>query len=161
VTDYRLTQIAIEEWARATPDERLTQAAIEEWATVASGPTPMLITQAALEQWASVSVVISSVNTFATQQVLETLSITGAAYVFASQIVLDGLVQNIGPVQVRATQQMLTPLVRQALSPARATQIMLEVITRTAAPVPPGTPRLWLLRPPKLHFIGPVGTTFP
>jgi len=55
MTDIRLTQGAVEQWARATPAVQVTQVAIEQWATVATGNTQMLATQAAVEQWASVA----------------------------------------------------------------------------------------------------------
>jgi len=38
MTDVRLTQEAVEEWATGTPVVQVTQFLVEEWATVATGP---------------------------------------------------------------------------------------------------------------------------
>jgi len=38
MTDVRLTQEAVEEWATGTPAAQLTQVLVEEWATVTTGP---------------------------------------------------------------------------------------------------------------------------
>jgi hypothetical protein len=56
MTDHRLTQIAIEEWALPSPPEIITQVAVEEWGSVAAATLRMVATQFAVEEWASVAV---------------------------------------------------------------------------------------------------------
>jgi hypothetical protein len=56
MTDVRLTQEAIEEWASGgLADARLTQVAVEQWGSVATGITQVVLGQIAIEQWASVA----------------------------------------------------------------------------------------------------------
>jgi hypothetical protein len=52
VTDVRLTQEAIEQWARSTPNAQLTQIGLEQWASITTVPTQVALTQIAIEQWA-------------------------------------------------------------------------------------------------------------
>lgn len=54
MTDVRLTQEALEQWAQGTPQAQLTQMAIEHWAAVGTTPPQVVMTQMALEQWAAV-----------------------------------------------------------------------------------------------------------
>lgn len=49
------TQIALEQWARGTPQAQLTQMAVEHWAAVGVTPSQVALTQIAIEQWASVT----------------------------------------------------------------------------------------------------------
>jgi hypothetical protein len=55
VTDYRLTQAAVEEWGAGSPTLALTQAAVEMWGSVTTGVVQMVVTTAAIEMWASVA----------------------------------------------------------------------------------------------------------
>jgi len=54
MTDARVTQAAVEEWAQPNARAQLTQVAIEEWGSVSVvvGTRTALMTQIALEQWA-------------------------------------------------------------------------------------------------------------
>ena len=54
MTDARLTQEAVEQWAMPNASAQLTQLAAEEWGNVVSGARLALLTQIALEQWARV-----------------------------------------------------------------------------------------------------------
>jgi hypothetical protein len=54
VTDFRLTQAAVEEWAAGAPAIQLTQAAVEMWGSVATTTVQMVLTLAAVEMWAPV-----------------------------------------------------------------------------------------------------------
>lgn len=55
MTDIRLTQIAVEEWAAPIPPQmQATQLALEMWGAVPTTNTQMLATLMAVEQWAAV-----------------------------------------------------------------------------------------------------------
>lgn len=54
MTDLRLTQEALEQWAQGTPSVQLTQVAVEHWAAVSTTNPLAVVTQVMLEQWASV-----------------------------------------------------------------------------------------------------------
>jgi hypothetical protein len=55
MTDQRITQASLEQWASTIPpDMRLTQIAIEMWASTGTTTVQMLATQAAIEHWATV-----------------------------------------------------------------------------------------------------------
>ena len=58
MTDARLTQEAVEQWAQPNAAAQLTQLAIEEWVTVASGARLALMTSIALEEWVRVPPVV-------------------------------------------------------------------------------------------------------
>jgi hypothetical protein len=52
VTDYRVTQAAVEEWAAIVPPQmQATQVAIEHWGAVTTAATLRAVTQVAVEQW--------------------------------------------------------------------------------------------------------------
>jgi hypothetical protein len=55
MTDVRLTQGAVEQWASGTPAAQLTQVAVEEWASVTTGAVLVVATQIGVEQWGSVA----------------------------------------------------------------------------------------------------------
>jgi hypothetical protein len=58
MTDYRLTQGAVEQWASIIPPQmQATQLAIECWGSVSTVTVQMVATQAGLEMWASVALV--------------------------------------------------------------------------------------------------------
>lgn len=54
MTDARLTQEAVEQWAMPNAQAQATQVVIEEWGTVVSGARLALLTQIVLEEWARV-----------------------------------------------------------------------------------------------------------
>lgn len=54
MTDTRLTQAAVEQWAGGSPQVQLTQAAVEQWASATTTTVQTVLTQIAVEQWASV-----------------------------------------------------------------------------------------------------------
>jgi hypothetical protein len=55
VTDFRLTQAAVEEWSVGTPVVQATQVAVECWAPLATVTVQMVATQCGIEMWASVA----------------------------------------------------------------------------------------------------------
>ena len=63
MTDARLTQEAIEQWAMPNAPAQLTQLAAEEWGTVVSGARFALLTQISLEMWANVPSLVRPVQT--------------------------------------------------------------------------------------------------
>jgi len=54
MTDYNLTQIAVEQWASTPSQLWVTQIALEEWSSVTSDSVQFIVTQMAVEQWATV-----------------------------------------------------------------------------------------------------------
>jgi ABC-type polar amino acid transport system ATPase subunit len=54
MTDNRVTQVSIEEFATANPRGQATQVTIEQWATTATITGQAIVTQVALEQWAQI-----------------------------------------------------------------------------------------------------------
>lgn len=54
MTDARLTQEAVEQWAMPDARAQVTQLAAEEWGTVVSGARLALMTSISLEMWANV-----------------------------------------------------------------------------------------------------------
>jgi hypothetical protein len=51
MTDNRVTQVSLEEFASANPPAQVTQVTIEQWATTATVTGQAMVTQVALEQW--------------------------------------------------------------------------------------------------------------
>lgn len=51
MTDNRLTQEALEQWASGTPSVQLTQAAVEHWGAASFTTIQAVLTQIAIEQW--------------------------------------------------------------------------------------------------------------
>jgi len=56
MTDVRLTQQLVEEWAGANPDVRATQVSLEMWASVQTVSGQVVVSQMLVEEWASVDV---------------------------------------------------------------------------------------------------------
>jgi hypothetical protein len=61
-TENRVTQVSIEEFATANPNNQATQVALEMWATTAGVTVQALVTQVALEMWAPGKVRTGRVN---------------------------------------------------------------------------------------------------
>lgn len=55
MTDARLTQTSVEQWADGGASARLTQIASEQWATPTGIGVQALLTLIAVEQWAPVA----------------------------------------------------------------------------------------------------------
>ena len=56
MTDFRVTQISIEEFGSATPPPmQATQVSLEMWASVTAVNPRMVVTNVALEEWMSVA----------------------------------------------------------------------------------------------------------
>jgi len=54
MTDFRVTQVAVEEWAAPIPPQmQATQVAIEYWSSTTNVSVQMAVTLVAVEIWAS------------------------------------------------------------------------------------------------------------
>jgi hypothetical protein len=56
MTDVRLTQQLVEEWASTNPSAQTTQVSLEMWASVQTVSGQVVVSQMLIEQWASVDV---------------------------------------------------------------------------------------------------------
>jgi len=63
MTDARLTQESLEQWAQPNADVQVTQLAAEEWGTVVSGARLALVTKIALEVWINAPVMAVPMQT--------------------------------------------------------------------------------------------------
>jgi len=54
VTDVRLTQEVLEEWASGTPVAQATQVSLEMWASVQTVSGQVVVSQMLIEEWASI-----------------------------------------------------------------------------------------------------------
>lgn len=56
MTDARLTQQLVEEWASTNPSAQATQVSLEMWASVQTVSGQVVVSQLLVEEWASVDV---------------------------------------------------------------------------------------------------------
>jgi len=54
MTDARVTQRSLEEWAQGTPAAQITQTAAEVWGGVSAASRSAILTQISVEEWARV-----------------------------------------------------------------------------------------------------------
>ena len=58
MTDARVTQTSVEEWAAGNPQARATQVSTEVWGAISATTVTAVVTQLAVEQWGRVPAVI-------------------------------------------------------------------------------------------------------
>ena len=55
MTDARITQTSVEEWAQPNASAQMTQVAVEVWTSTGAGSNVALMTQVAVEQWVMIA----------------------------------------------------------------------------------------------------------